>query len=279
MLCIVLDDPSTFWIVPSNAYCWVAFDFGTPFTLTGLQLIGWSSNQMVKHFQIEIGVTLSGPWTVIQSYQARRIGPTDMTEPGAAQDFKGFYAKSQYWRLLIKDNYGGSWTCLKGVRFFGVDSGVKRWFEEQGLIQYYEDFVMRGYNQVSELVRITSKDLEEIASLPGHRKKMAVAVKKMREHVYPLRELKWLQPPINSCIEEVEIPPFSVQGDPMTSEDLKLIVHGGAEVSGQLSACLQPDGDNASTATFKGVRLRPGNLLDLLFLHFILLLKFSIFIY
>ena len=43
----------------------------------------------------------------------------------------------------------------------------------------------QGYNQVSELVRITSKDLEEIASLPGHRKKMAVAVKKMREHGMP----------------------------------------------------------------------------------------------
>ena len=39
-----------------------------------------------------------------------------------------------------------------------------------------------------------------------------------------------------------------------------MVVVGGAEVSGQLSACLQPDGDNASTAIFKGVRLKPGEL-------------------
>ncbi|XP_062522391.1 caskin-1-like [Corticium candelabrum] len=255
--CLLDDDPTEFWIVPSNAYCWVAFDFGTKFTLTGLQLIGWASDQMVKHFQIETGITLTGPWTMIQSYQANRIGSEDPMEPGVPQDFKDFYATSQYWRILIQDNYGGSWTCLKGVRFYGLDTGVLRWFQELGLIQYYEDFVMRGYNQVSELVRVTSKDLEEIASLPGHRKKIALAVKKMREHVYPLRELKWLQPPIHSCLEHEEIPPFSVQSDPMTSEDLKLVIHGGAEMSGQFSTSLEPDGDNPSTATFKGVKIWP----------------------
>lgn len=36
------------------------------------------------------------------------------------QDFRGFYATSRYWRLVIADNYGGHTTCLAEVQFFGV---------------------------------------------------------------------------------------------------------------------------------------------------------------
>jgi hypothetical protein len=50
---------------------------------------------------------------------------------------------------LILRNHGAQRTCLHGVQFFGVDMTLQKWFSEQGMTQYYENFVKAGFNQVA----------------------------------------------------------------------------------------------------------------------------------
>ena len=48
------------------------------------------------------------------------IRPEDPDELAEAQDFRGFYGVSQYWRLTVCSNYGNPQTCVRGVQFYGI---------------------------------------------------------------------------------------------------------------------------------------------------------------
>jgi hypothetical protein len=45
-------------------------------------------------------------------------------------------------------NYGAAETVVVSVKFFGVDTHLRKWFSENGLSDYYEPFVDRGINQI-----------------------------------------------------------------------------------------------------------------------------------
>lgn len=62
--------------------------------------------------------------------------------------FAGFYAKSRYWRLHVLRNYGEMQTRITGVRFYGMDLSLSKWFAEQRLTQYLTGFVEAGCNQM-----------------------------------------------------------------------------------------------------------------------------------
>lgn len=65
----------------------------------------WYVNHPSKFFSVET------------TYDEPTFSLCHSAEP---QDFRGFYATSRYWRLVIADNYGGHTTCLAEVQFFGV---------------------------------------------------------------------------------------------------------------------------------------------------------------
>ena len=49
--------------------------------------------------------------------------------------------------------------------------------------QYYEAFVASGVNQIKDLLHVAREDLQKLVSLPGHRKKMELAIKSLRGEV------------------------------------------------------------------------------------------------
>jgi len=58
--------------------------------------------------------------------------------------FAGFYATSRFWRLHVLRNYGALQTRLTGVRFYGLDLSLAKWFAEQRLTQYLAAFIADG---------------------------------------------------------------------------------------------------------------------------------------
>ena len=48
----------------------------------------------------------------------------------------------------------------------------KKWFEELGLMQYYNKFIEEGFDDLEVVAVITECDLEELGVRRGHRRKI-----------------------------------------------------------------------------------------------------------
>lgn len=253
------DDACSLWIMPgSGAYNWIKFDFGSVMTLTGIRISGWESKQMIRTFIIETGESLTGPWQSIQKYRADIIGPEDPNEPGEPQDFQGFYASSRFWKLVIADNYGAEITSFHGLQFYGVENEVLNWFEQLNMAQYCRQFVEMGFNQMSELAQITEKQVTSVITLPGHKKKLQLALQPVRTKYSASATLKWQVPPLSQITSEKTLPEFSVLGDPLSGGNLVLRAHGGAEIVGESKVKLVSFGpQKPSRAVFKNIALKP----------------------
>ena len=46
-------------------------NFGNPYTITGLDIVGWVDKSMPKEVSIDVGDSLSGPWRTIRAVQPR----------------------------------------------------------------------------------------------------------------------------------------------------------------------------------------------------------------
>ncbi|XP_065909173.1 uncharacterized protein [Dysidea avara] len=253
------DDPCSLWIMPgAGAYNWVVFDFTSVFTLTGVRILGWESKQMMRTFIIETGESLTGPWQDVQKYRADIIGPEEPNEPGEVQDFQGFYASSRFWRIVIADNYGAEITSFHGLQFYGVENEVLSWFEGLNMAKYCRPFVEKGFNQMSELAKVTEKDVTDIVSLPGHKKKIFLALEPIKSKYNMTSSLRWQVPPVNQVTTEKPLPEFSVLGDPLSGGELVLKVHGGAEIIGNPKSKMVSFGPgNPSRASFNNIALKP----------------------
>lgn len=64
---------------------------------------------------------------------------------GTPQDFFSFMDQSQYWRVVILENYGGNCICFQGIQFYGADSRVSKLLEEHHLSSYTDKIIQKVY--------------------------------------------------------------------------------------------------------------------------------------
>ena len=159
---------------------------------------------------------------------------------------------------------------------------------------------------MQEIKNASSKDVEEIIELPGHRKKFDLAVKEargevraseshsclfpkpLRFHLAPPRptaphlgprlpfphfhypptpflhaqnagfdRLIFSRPPPSKLRAGQTAPMFQVQANPGADQEVELVVHGGAHVSGTIRRRLLPNGTNPSIAFFDDIVVVP----------------------
>lgn len=148
-------------------------------------------------------------------FSLSQLDPVSLT---SQQYFDGFLSTSQFWRLHVIRTHGSNKTAICNVKLFGVETMLAKWFAECGCTQvrkgdlrrtiakqpsenplclpsptlwrrqYYHTFVEKGYNQMEEILKMSSGDVGAIISLPGHRKKFELAVKhakgEVRKHCF-----------------------------------------------------------------------------------------------
>ncbi|XP_003384014.3 PREDICTED: uncharacterized protein LOC100638887 isoform X2 [Amphimedon queenslandica] len=257
----ILDvDPFSYWMIPApGAYNWVAFDLGANYTLTGVRIYGWGNKTMIYSFAVESANSLNGPWTAVGKYKADLVGPEDMNLLPEGQDFKGFYATSQFWRIVIADNYGDQFTIVSSVQFYGFEQELIPWFKQMNLLKYVKTFAEKGYNQLSEVAIATDEALKAFVHNEGDRLKILTESKKLLGKYYPPANLRWAVPPQTSnIIENKQMPEFSVMSDAYTVGELILRVHGGGQIFGRSKASLIPKSNGYySRATFSNVAIYP----------------------
>ncbi|XP_022243576.1 ankyrin repeat and SAM domain-containing protein 1A-like isoform X1 [Limulus polyphemus] len=159
-------DPSSIWITPSNQSSWVVFDLGRSFTLSGVGIIGWDSDQMARRCLLQKAEDIEGPWFTVRMLHCQRIGSTEPTEPGVLQQFHGFLDSAQYWRLFIKDNHGASFTSLHGVQFYGVESSFLDFLEDLHMDYLASTLTGKGYCNEEALKYLTKSDIDEMITDP-----------------------------------------------------------------------------------------------------------------
>jgi hypothetical protein len=121
---LLSEDHGLRWVAPGAGRHWVVFNFGAPYTITAIEIIGryerychffirhltralfplpWhgggsASKAMPKELQLEVGRSMEGPWRVIKTFQALPTCPNDQLDPITltfSQRFHGFHAASQ----------------------------------------------------------------------------------------------------------------------------------------------------------------------------------------
>eukprot|EP01137_Pigoraptor_chileana_P005022 Opistho-2@47512 len=260
---LLIDDPKKFWQIPSAQRNWIVFDFGTPHVITGIRLCGWSNAAMVREFQFDHAESLSGPWDTALVATAEKVGPESLSEPGVAQDFVGsFAATARYWRLFVRTNHGSFNTALHKVQFFGADKGLIEWLEGLGAAQYLESFVQHGFSELSDVPFLLDSDIASCVSLPGHRKKVSIAVKEQKDKSVVLQSISFSVPPVFETREHSVLPPFTAIGSAGCEDELELVAHGDPAIEGTLIRRLVNKGSRPSEATFDDIKLSPaGNYL------------------
>eukprot|EP00051_Salpingoeca_urceolata_P002668 m.51964 g.51964 ORF g.51964 m.51964 type:complete len:663 (+) comp12259_c0_seq1:485-2473(+) len=248
---LLSDDPGLVWEAPCDRGSqWVIFDFKRMYSLTCIQLIGRFSPHLPRNCQLAASDTPDGPWRVIKSCN---VEPSEET----VHTFDGFFATAQYFRLQVLRNHGAETTRLSGVRFFGVDATLLKWFSELGCTQYYDKFVDAGFNQRGDLPLLKKSDIAAVVQLPGHQKKIEFAIKKLKGESKLFDRLVLSQPAARKCHCDQVLPPIHVQANPGVSEEVQLVVHGGATVCGSTVKRLEVDGPNPSLACFDDIALSP----------------------
>lgn len=71
------------WVAPGTGSQWVVVDFGSPYAITALEVIGQPGRAMPKDLQLEVGDSLHGPWRVIKAFLSSAAeGGGEPTEGG-----------------------------------------------------------------------------------------------------------------------------------------------------------------------------------------------------
>lgn len=144
---------------------------------------------------------------------------------------------------------------------------------------------------MQEIKSASAQDIEAVIELPGHRKKFEIAVKEARgevcnwislshEHgVYYIGLTRYVQissnapkqnagfdrlifsrPPPSKLRAGQTAPMFQVQANPGADQEVEVVVHGGAHVSGTTRRRLLPNGTNPSIAFFDDIVVVPRTL-------------------
>jgi ankyrin repeat protein len=252
-------DPNSYWLIPApGAYNWVAFDFGSEYVLTGLRIHGWGNKQMIYNFSIDTAPSLSGPWTSVGKYKADLIGPDDLSLPPEGQDFKGFYGKSQFWRLIIADNYGAPETTVASIQFYGYEVAMMDWFKELKLRHHIKPLAENGFNQLSEIAIITDSQLKPLIKSHIERTRIIENAKSLRSKYYPPSNFAWATPPQTKVIENKTMPDFSIVSDPYTVGEVIVILHDGGQILGKNRVQLvSKDNGYLSRAQFTNLSFAP----------------------
>lgn len=251
-------DPQTFWLAPGIGRQWAVFDFGSSFTINTIILNGVPGKHMPKAFQLEVSPSIKGPWRVVHNSEVAAIGKP--IGPGSqlfSQSFTGFLATSQFWKLHIIRNHGAHETRLHGVSFRGVEHGLKKFFVENGLVNYYDDFVAAGINQIKDLPNCSAQHLDQLVALAGHRKKVQLAIDKLQNEKQSIGRLVFAQQPTDFGQLNEVLPPFEVHAGPGLNEEVELEILGDATITGTTKKNLVPNTGGPSTVVFDDIQLAP----------------------
>ena len=89
-------------------------------------------------------------------------------------------------------------------------SSHSRWFNDNGLQKYYPVFVQAGFNAIQSFKYIEQAQLAALITLPGHRKKMNLAVQVLRGDKISFDRLYFSVPPTTHGNKARVLPPFEV---------------------------------------------------------------------
>ncbi|XP_023223541.1 uncharacterized protein LOC111624819 [Centruroides sculpturatus] len=181
------NDPCTLCVIPCKFSSFVIFDFGRPFILSGIRILGWDSDQMPKRCQLQKAEGLDGPWETVRIFICKMQGSKDPLKPGEPQEYHGFKETSQYWKLLIKDNHGGDIISLHSIHFYGVDPSVIEFFENLDMAYCSTAFIEKGFNRKEDLTKITTAIVNELVDNEEDRWKLLEAVGQERKIVSRLK--------------------------------------------------------------------------------------------
>jgi len=253
----ILDgNANTQWRAEGAGRQFVVFDMSSPFTVTKIVLSGQKTKMMPKDFQLETAPSADGPWRII-------VGGETAAESVLSGTFEstveGFVATSRFWKLQILRNHGAPETRLGGISFFGVDHMLKKFFTENGFVQYFDDFITLGVNQIGALKTVDMEKVKEIVPLAGHLRKVQLAVDRLKGSVVVKfdRLVFAAQPPEEVLIGQEIEPAIEVLAVPGISEEVELIVHGengnDVVVEGITKLKLNPNGKSPSSAKFSDI--------------------------
>ena len=255
------------WCAPGTGSQWCVVDFGSNYAITAVELMGMPGPEMPRELQLEVGGAKEGPWRTVKSFACAAADANDggggrgsSSGQVFAQYFAGFYAASRFWRLHVIRNHGAMETRLSGVRFYGMEMGLARWFAEQKLTRYLNAFVEAGYNRVAELGRLGPSQLEELVTLAGHRKKVQMAIRELTgDEVERFDRLVFSRPPSRTVRVATPLPMFEVQAGPGLSDAVEVVLLGpSGMLSGTVRKRLEPNGaHNPSTCFFDDVTITP----------------------
>ena len=251
-------DSSSYWSAPGIGRQWVVFDFGSPFKINCLILGGVSGREFPKALNLEVASAMKGPWAVIHTAEVDYEGkPSAAGSPVFHQKFDGFLATSRYWRLQIIRNHGAHETRVNSVSFQGVEHGLNAFFIDNGLKKYYDAFVDAGINQIKALRAASAHQLDKLVKLPGHRRKVQLAIDGLTGNKSRHNRLVFSVQPCEAVTLGSMLPPFEVSASPNLTDEVELHVIGGAEIRGTTRVKLQPTKAGPSIATFDDIELSP----------------------
>lgn len=254
---VLLDDPAKYWVAPSGTNNWIIFDFGGEYNITGIRLETITNTMTPKNIEIQSAETFAGPYKTVMQFSVDNKGSSELTARGEFQEFTGFDIKTQFIKLILKNNYGGFHTMLKQLQFYGLEMKLESWLTEQGLQQYFINFLEADISQLSRLALMTEPEIKNIVQLAGHRKKLMMALREVKDQICLLSKLKFSIPPTHHSYDLAKLPAFEVHGDPGSEEPIAVFAHGGALIGGTAIKRLVPNGTGPSTAVFDDITLSP----------------------
>eukprot|EP01136_Pigoraptor_vietnamica_P040087 Opistho-1_new@11606 len=104
---------------------------------------------------------------------------------------------------------------------------------------------------------LLESDIANCVSLPGHRKKIALAIKELKDKSVVLQGLSFSVPPPQQTKENTVLAPFTVIGNPGCEDEIELVAHGDPVLEGTLTKRLTNKGAKPSEATFDDIKLSP----------------------
>ncbi|EGD81155.1 hypothetical protein PTSG_11195 [Salpingoeca rosetta] len=258
---LLSEDPSAEWRAASIGPQWTAFKFPNLYTITGIDLVARPGPHVPRDVQLQVADGLEGPWRAVASFKMQsQPGPgvqLDMVTHTMTQHFSGFHATSQYWRLNILRAHGSVACALSHVRFYGFDAVMPKWFAEHGMTEYLQPFIDAGLNQLKELTMADRDKYAKIIQLPGHLKKFELAVLDLKGEKRGFDRLVFSRPPPATAVAGQALPMFEVQANAGADQEVELVVHGNAHVTGTMRARLLPNGSHPSIAFFDDIVLAP----------------------
>ena len=225
------------WRAPGSGRQWVVVDFGGPYTITSVTIdCAMAGRHHPREFHLETASAVDGPWRTVTKHTVpvapEREQDVDRESGTFEAEVGGFSCTSRFLRLMVIRTHGGSELRIHGVRFRGVDHLLKRWFTENGLLQHYDAFVAAGINQLHGLRTARTAQLDGLVELPGHRKKLMLALDRLRGEAR--LQLSFATPPAPSGVAGEPLAPFTIHAPPGASGEVVCTVVGATDAGGSL---------------------------------------------